>query len=595
MREPLSVLLLALFAMASSAQQGPEVLATVNGWDVLWDGTPVLSYTSWRDLPKPWVDPFFTPAGRNVVTTSPPDHIHHRGLMFAWGSVHIEGEADDYACVFWGEGGDPHYYGRIVPDPGMPTEATTDETGATIVAHYEWRRNSDDMLILRERRTLRVTRAQSGWGNLITWISEQAAERDLVIGTTPGAPVSYYGLGIRCAADMDRGLFVNSNGGLGVSKCNGDRAEWCAYQGGGDPLRGFALFDHPDNPRYPTGWFAMNTFGYLTASLPAFEPYQLEGGETLRLTYGALAFDGPATPERIEACYEEWLTLHPPVRARWTMPIQAAAVGKGERIIFAPLAHPTILKPAYHPVASPEGYVVTDPDSGQRHHHGLWFAWGKVAVGGREVDFWSEGGPAASTGVITTEGLQRTEDEGGVTYHSRHLWRPADGTEALIEEERVVRVHSSIEDATLVTFTTLQTARQDLVVSAKSNEAVSYYGLCLQMPDDMHHGLVVNANGSVGREEVEGEPARWCAYSTDVRPTRTVAFFDHPANPRHPSTYFTLPTGFLSASLVATEDYPMQTGDTLVLTYGVLVTDEPDARSVERHYQTWLGLQEDLH
>jgi len=75
-----------------------------------------------------------------------------------------------------------------------------------------------------------------------------------------------------------------------------------------------------------------------------------------------------------------------------------------------------------------------------------------------------------------------------------------------------------------------------------------------------------------------------------VRPARTVALFDHPSNPRHPGTYFTLPTGFLSTGLVTTEDYPMAAGETLTLTYGILVTDEPNAASVERHYQEWLAL-----
>jgi hypothetical protein len=34
----------------------------------------------------------------------------------------------------------------------------------------------------------------------------------------------------------------------------------------------------------------------------------------------------------------------------------------------------------------------------------------------------------------------------------------------------------------------------------------------------------------------------------------------------------------------------MAAGETLTLTYGILVTDEPNAASVERHYQEWLAL-----
>ncbi len=584
-------MLIALVAPAALAQGGPEVEATPTGWDVRWDGAPVLSYTSSEAFPKPWIDPLLTPAGHNVVRTSPPDHVHHRGLMFSWGYMRIAGEPEGYALMFWGEEGDPHGLGRIIPDPDQPAEATADADGVTIAGHYLWLRNSDDLLVLRERRVIRVHRPVGGRANLLTWTTEQTPEVDIVITPTPGAPVSYYGLGIRCADGMDRGLFVNSNGARRVEGCNGDRAEWCAYQGTTGPLRGFALFDHPDNPRYPTGWFAMNDFGYETASLPAFADYPLAAGETLRLTYGAVAFDGSASTPFLDECYEQWLAANPAESPRASRPeVVDRSTRRDDRIVFdAPLGGGA-MKPGYHPVASPGGRVVSDPTTEQRHHHGLWFTWGNIRLGEESVDFWAETGAPEVLGRITTETLERAEDADGATYTSRHLWQRASGGPAIIEEERTIRVHTAVEDATLITFTTRQRALQDLVLSAESHETVSFYGLCLQMPPDMRNGLVENANGSQGRRGVEGEPARWCAYSTDVRPARTVALFDHPSNPRHPGTYFTLPTGFLSTGLVTTEDYPMAAGETLTLTYGILVTDEPNAASVERHYQEWLAL-----
>lgn len=582
----------ALLAPAALAQGGPQAEATPTGWNVRWDGAPVLSYTSSEAYPKPWIDPLLTPAGHNVVRTSPADHVHHRGLMFAWGYVRIAGEPEGYALMFWGEQGDPHALGRIVPDPDQPAAAAADADGVTIVGHYLWLRNSDDLLVLRERRVIRVHRPVAGRANLVTWTSEQTPEMDIVIAPTPGYLASYYGLGIRSAPDMDRGLFLNSSGGRGVAECNGDRAEWCAYQGGTEFTRGFALFDHPDNPRYPTGWFAMNDFGYLTASLPAFQEYPLAAGQALRLTYGAVAFDGPASAPFLDECYEEWLAANPPTSTRAPRPTaEDLSTRRGDRAVFSPWPGRGARKPAYHPVASPRGFVVTDPTTGQRHHRGLWFTWGQILVGGDAVDFWQEGGAPEATGRVTTEALERVADGEGVTYNSRHLWQRAKGGEPFIEEERTVRVHTAVEGATLITFTTRQRALQDLVLSSESNEPVSYYGLCLQMPGDMYRGIVTNANGAVGRDGVVGQAARWCAYSTNVRPARTVALFDHPSNPRHPGTYFTLDSGFLSASLVATEDYALAAGETLTLTYGIAVTEEPDAASMERYYQAWLDLR----
>jgi hypothetical protein len=591
---------LTLTALAALSLLGPvwgqadlAIEETPRGWEVYRDGQTVIGYTSDDEVPKPWIDPFLTPAGHNVVLTSPADHIHHRGLMLAWGNVGIEGEPADYHLVFWGEEGDPHSLGRIVPDPERPARLSTGNGKATITADYLWLRNSDDLLVLRERRTITVEPPMDDRASVVTWVSEQTPEMDITIGPTPGLPVSYYGLGIRCAPDMDLGSFVNSNGRRGVEGCHGDRAEWCAYQGPSDPIRGFALFDHPDNPRYPTGWFAMNSFGYLTASLPAFGEYPLGEGETLTLRYGAVAFDGAADEAMLDSLYEAWLAENPARADRvGAMTAEAWGVFVDDELVFSPLLPATAMKPAYHPLATPLGTVVTDPTHPQPHHHGLWLTWGKVLAGGDAIDFWAEGGPPAATGRVSTESLSRTERRGGVTYESIHLWGRASGGDPLLRESRRVTVHTGVPEATLVTFQTRQTARRDLVLSAESNEAISYYGLCLQMPGDMNHGLVVNSRGSRGGADVVGEGATWCAYSTDVRPARTVVLMDHPDNPRHPATYFTLPTGFFSMGLVSTEDYPMAAGDTLALTYGIAAFDgEFDAEIVDNLYQQWLQLQ----
>jgi len=590
---------LAVLSLATAlAYAAPgEVTKTPTGWNVSWDGKPVLSYSFDASFPKPWVDPLMTPAGHNTVLTSPPDHVHHRGLMFAWGNIGIEGEPADYHLIFWGEEGDPHTLGRIVPDAAREPEVTVTDDAVRIVTCNLWLRNSDDLLVLRERRELCIHKPTTGRAYLLTWRTEQTPEMNITIGPTPGLDVSYYGLGYRSSPDMDHGLFVNSNGRREVAGCYGDRADWLAYQGLAEPVRGVAMFDHPDNPRYPTGWFLMNDFGYITASLPAFEPYPLPKGRTLTLTYGVLVFDGAIDEKFVDGQYDEWLQLNPAKHAR-QRPVKAEDIavsrGAGRRArqdteAFAMALARRTAKPSYDPVAPPSGYNLVDSTSGQPQHHALWFTYGKIRpAAGDPIDFWSEGGPRETTGEVTTESVERHDEGDLTTLLSRHHWRRASGGPPLIDERRRVEVDTSGSEATLITFTTEQRALEDLTLLHESNEKVSYYGLCLQMLPDLYNGLVVNANGSVDRVGIEGEPADWCAYATDVRPARGVAIFDHPTNPRHPNTYFTLPSGFLSTSLVAIEDYALKKGDTLRLTYGILVFDGDLHRDfIDKQYRRW--------
>jgi len=292
-------------ACASAGGDGLSIERTDAGWTVLQGDEPVLTFHYSPELTKPFVDPLCTPEGHSVTLNSPPDHVHHHALMFAWGNVRPTSEPEDYHLVFWGEAGDPHTIGRIVPDPDREPIVEATDDAARIVVFNKWLRNSDDLLVLTERCELVYE------DGILTWITEQRAEVDLVIGPTPGRDVSYYGLGIRVPHDMDRGMFVDSNGNRDVAGVHGDDAAWCAYGSTVTPARGFAMFDHADNPRHPTGWFAMNdAFGYLTASLVAHEPYPvLEQGDTLRLCYGILAFDGELDADLIDDRYEDWLEL----------------------------------------------------------------------------------------------------------------------------------------------------------------------------------------------------------------------------------------------------------------------------------------------
>jgi len=115
------IMLLALCASLAHAELTVEEAKF--GWRVEADGKLLCAYTSDEQFPKPWFDPVNTLAGHNLVLSSPPDHPHHRGLMFAWGNVGIEGEADDYHLIFWGEAEGDHYHGKILPDPDAVFEA----------------------------------------------------------------------------------------------------------------------------------------------------------------------------------------------------------------------------------------------------------------------------------------------------------------------------------------------------------------------------------------------------------------------------------------------------------------------------------------
>ncbi|MGQ9730318.1 MAG: PmoA family protein [Candidatus Zipacnadales bacterium] len=309
---PRAIFIAIVFTLGSRAGPTQMALKGEEGVTTLTvDKRPIFTYQHSTNLPKPFIHPFYTPAGHEITRLGPDDHVHHRGLMFALGNVAFKGEEAQYV-VFWGETGAPDRLGTIreINSAGW----VSSQDGATQASQYstnEWRRISDDALMLTEQRRITYYDIGDKRCNLITWETKLTSpERDLVLGPTEGREVSYYGLGLRTAADMDGGRIFDANGKEGEAEVLGDNAKWCAYIGPNEPLRGFVMFDHPANPRYPTGWFVMSAaFGYMTASIVCHEPYELAKGEQLRLRYGVCAFDGMARAEDIEQWYQKWIEL----------------------------------------------------------------------------------------------------------------------------------------------------------------------------------------------------------------------------------------------------------------------------------------------
>jgi hypothetical protein len=86
--------------------------------------------------------------------------------------------------------------------------------------------------------------------------------------------------------------------------------------------------------------------------------------------------------------------------------------------------------------------------------------------------------------------------------------------------------------------------------------------------------------------------ASWCAYVAQINGNDvTVAVFGSPSNRRHPTMWFTMvePFAYLAATLGLQNPLELPAGETLKLSYGVVVCDGAlDHVNLQRLYQAWL-------
>jgi hypothetical protein len=242
--------------------------------------------------PKTYVHPLCSPKGLPVTLDGPDDHVHHRGVMLAWSNVN--------GFDFWGEV-NPGAHGQIVH---QRFEQIDKEPMVRIRSLNHW--IAMGKVLLSEHRALFPLPLSSDFVWL-EWQSELVPVDEPV--TLSAGEHVYNGLGIRFAESMNYGNVLNSHRTKKAEVANGQQAIWCTYYGltedGGQA--GVVIFDHPDNPRYPTPFFVMNEpFGYLSAAPTFREPFHLPLGRSLRLRYAVGVYVGMPDPGRLDSLFHRW-------------------------------------------------------------------------------------------------------------------------------------------------------------------------------------------------------------------------------------------------------------------------------------------------
>jgi len=271
------------------------------------------------------------------------------------------------------------------------------------------------------------------------------------------------------------------------------------------------------------------------------------------------------------------------------------AVSAGDRPVLQYRYTGVPFKPYVKEWFSPQGRnVLRDAPHDHLHHHAMMFA---VGVDG--IDFWSEN-PRCGRQVHRSLDKTKTATGDGLARASfRHQidWVVPNSDAVLLHEQRTIEVLRGKDlSASLLSWRCrLQPAAGKESVTLGGSH---YFGLGIRFVESMDRvGRFFNADAAEG-QVVRGEErlvrSKWCAYTApvDSQPV-TVAVFDHPRNPRHPATMFTMPRGFayLAATLnLSKEPLTVKAGQPLELHYGVGLWDgEVDTAEVEGLYRRWAG------
>ena len=262
------------------------------------DGAEIARYHFGPSLNRPFLFPVISPSGRSLTRMGhphdPESHSHHNSV---WISHH-----DIDGTDFWSDGGGGKIrHKRIIKfEDGIQA--------SSIVTENQWL-NKQGTVLLSETR--RVTARDFGFPEwlLIIDMEFKANGAAVTLGKTPFGMI-----GVRMAktigANDGDGTIRNSQGGVNEKEVFWKRARWVDYSGPitNGKLEGITLFDHPDNPNFPT-YFHVRNDGWMGASLTHDGPRKIQSNKPLRLRYGLYIHSDMKSKDAIEAKWKRFTQI----------------------------------------------------------------------------------------------------------------------------------------------------------------------------------------------------------------------------------------------------------------------------------------------
>ncbi len=309
-----------------SWQQTDNSIALLKSGQVVWQ----LNYD--KKAAKPYFSPVRLADGMDLVMLGPADdHPWHRALWFSWTMIN--------GVNYWeGNSKTDLTKGRaeVLDVKIFANEDYSARIEMTLGYHLP-----NETALLTEKRQLFVSTPDEQGGYYIDWkCSFTAGDKEVLLkgGSWGGG---YGGLSVRIAENTTDWVITNSQGKQDVPKVggaiwvgdknthgktwagntHGKRAKWTDFTVV-DPhskkTGGIAIFDHPDNPRYPSQWHnyvnivdkhRKHPFGYFSPAMLWSEPYTIKAEDSLTLRYRVLVHPGRTDSKTTEDKWKKFSVL----------------------------------------------------------------------------------------------------------------------------------------------------------------------------------------------------------------------------------------------------------------------------------------------
>jgi hypothetical protein len=282
------------------AETGEGVLFTEGGRQVLFYQRELKSFGG-KYTRNHYLHPVWDLGGNVITEDAPEDHLHQRGIYWAWHQVWVNdirlGDAWECRDFEW-----------VVEDIQAGSEGGVGHLEASVLWRSpDYRDEAGGMrFVARDRLKLKVY-PRTEHRRLIDIEVEVCALVDgLRIGGSEDSK-GYGGFSTRWVCPQD--LAFMGAGGEVVPRNEAVRAgAWVDFIGsfGGQGKSGVAVFSHPENPQPADLWVLRRSKSMQNPLYPGRDPVGLKRGEPLVLRYRLAIHDGVAGDGEVGGWYRDY-------------------------------------------------------------------------------------------------------------------------------------------------------------------------------------------------------------------------------------------------------------------------------------------------
>jgi hypothetical protein len=291
-----------------------RITKTSEGYEFFEGKSPVLFYQA---KPKSldgkfkragYVHPLYDLDGNVISEDFPPDHLHHRGIFWAWHQFYV-GDAqvgDPWVCR--------KFLSRV--DDVEIVEAGPDAAAVQATVHWvspDWTDSSGALkLIVREETQIEIRKSKANSRVIDFRINLTALESDVRIGGSDDIK-GYGGFSPRLQLPKDV-RFTAEYGDVEPQKTAVTASRWMDIagtftkaSGKKSAVAGVTILCHPSLPDFPQQWILRKSRSMQNPVFPGRTPIKLPTKEPLKLRYRLIMHRGAASQDQLTGWFNDYV------------------------------------------------------------------------------------------------------------------------------------------------------------------------------------------------------------------------------------------------------------------------------------------------